>query len=471
MRLFKREKRNTVDTGSKAGVTFLSDGQASYSQGRGSVDRSLKNSTVYACATTRAGDIGALPKSTYEIVDGRKIPFEMPEWLQRPDPNEDGNHHLFQQIEMALALTGNAFVWIVRSPATEEILSLIPIDGSNIRVKRLGPYWAYYVGNSDVPVFNCDVPELSAKRTLIHIKAANYCGPFGLSPIQLHVEDIDKTISARSYVDGFYQRGFSAGTLVEVETDNEDELRAVKQVISQNYSGSRNAYRSFVSNSKITVQKNDLPILEQTFLDSNKMDVLTICSIFKVPASRINLNSFSSPTGVAPARSLEEESIIYAGDLAPEINRIEAAFSALLPDNVFFNLDEMGLIKMDSKGKSELLYSAFQAGSVTPNEYRQVIGQPLINDDWADSTWIPLNHQRPDSRKEMDERAFTRLPLDLLRTGYTPDSVEAFISSVAAGSGIYDSMKLLKHSGILPNSMAQLYSDEQAQVDGNKFDQ
>lgn len=329
----------------------------------------LALSAVWACTNLVAGTIGSLPLMVYETKGGeRKIARGHSLYrLLHDSPNYDQTALDFWEfMASALELWGNAYAEISRTGGN--VAGLSPINPDIVTVKRLKTGEIEYRWTQD------GVARVETDANILHIRG------FGGSPLggmsTLHfgrnafglARAVDKSASA------MFSNGLRPSGVLTFEAFLSKENREIAETqLVEKFVGAQNAGRPMVLEGGTTWQQLTINPEDAQMLESRKFSVEEICRFFGVPPHMIGHTENSTSWGTG----LEQQTLGFQKfTLRRRLKRIEQALEKQLLTaadrargvTIEFNLE--GLLRGDSKARSDFYSSALMNGWMTINEVR-----------------------------------------------------------------------------------------------------
>lgn len=331
---------------------------------------SLKIGAVWACLRLRSDLISTLPLDVYRKVDGRAIEQAKPAVLLRPG---DGMllHEWLYASQMDLDRYGNSFGEIVARDGSQRPMQIELSDPLEWSVSRRDGVVEYRRRGQVVPTMS-----------VWHERQFVVSGlPIGLSPIAYAAMSTGHNLSAQQFALDWFDSGASpSGTL-------QNEAKIVSQAEAETM---KSRFRIATSSRDVFVHGKDWTYTpaggaasDAKFLDSMQVTVADVCRYFGVPGDMIDAET--STGSITYANVTQRNLQLLTMNLGPAITRRELTFSDRLlaaPRYVKFNTD--ALLRMDAKGKLEMLGLGVGSGIYTTDEARGLLDmEPLTPEQIA----------------------------------------------------------------------------------------
>lgn len=371
------------------------DSHTSSSGSAVTVNSSMKLSAVWACVRLRAQTIGSLPlhmKEGYELAKSHRLYS-----LLHDAPNTDVIAAKFwESVVTNIDLWGNAYIKIGR--VTGDVSSLTLLDADKMEVSRSGHRLSYeYAGKS------------VSSKDIMHIRGLTLDGYIGLSAIEYFAETIGFQNDANKAASTEFKNGMKAGGFIDSgqQTLTPEQRNGLRSHLSE-FSNPENSGKWMVleagmkpvSNAGVSIKPSDAQLLE-----SRAFGIEEICRAFLTPPSLIGHTDKASSW----ASSLENTNLGFLTySLTPVLVSIEQEIKRCLftPEDrkkysVKFSVE--GLLRSDSKSRSEYLTSATNSGRMTLNEARALDDLPPIKGGDV----LRLQMQMQDINKENEDEKET----------------------------------------------------------------
>lgn len=338
------------------------DSHTSASGSTVTVTNSMKLSAVWACVRLRSQTIGSLPlhmKEGFEFATDHAL-YD----LLHDAPNTDVvSSKFWEAVVSNIDLWGNAYIKIGR--IGNEVASLTLLDADKMEVSRDGHKRSYRYKND--PIQSKDV---------MHVLGQTLDGYIGLSAIEYFAETIGYQNDANKAASTEFKNGMKAGGFIDSGQQTlTDEQRGRLRGGLAKFSHPENVGKWMVLEAGMKpIPMGGLGIKpsDAQLLESRAFGIEEICRAFLVPPSLIGHTDKASSW----ASSLENTNLGFlAYSLRPtlvaieqEIRRSLFSLSDRKKYTVKFSIE--GLLRSDSKSRSEYLSKAVTDGRLTVNEAR-----------------------------------------------------------------------------------------------------
>jgi len=371
----------------------------------------VRATAVFRCISIIANTIASLPFNVYKRTDdGREPAPQHP--LQRilhDQPNRITSSYTFRQIIAGGLLTnGNGTAVIGRNNAGR-ILDLIQLPPQDVEVERKGrgqsgdfrlDYRVTIDGN------RFDVPQ----ESMIHVPGFGFDGVRGISPIAaVGKQSIGLGLALEEFQGRFTQASARGSGVIEVDKALSPEgLSNLRSAFEKLYSGVEKSGKTVFLDKGMQWKSMQIDPNDAQTLETRRYQVSDIARIFGVPLHLLGETDKATSWG----SGIEQQSIAFVEYvIRPWLVSIEQEFNRKLfraPYYCEFVLD--GLLRGDSKARSEYYSKGINNAFLTPNEARRAENKPpkpggdrlLVN-----SASLPLDsideRNEPQNRRATDQ--------------------------------------------------------------------
>ncbi|MBI1450334.1 phage portal protein [Acinetobacter sp. FL51] len=373
-RLFRKKSLSSVNSGGGWTSIFGNGFHVNFQTSERLSDAEIAaHHTVFTCISLISQDIGKMPILLKRKEEGVWIEQEIPENLRAlKKPNGYQNWQQFsEQWTISLLLRGNAYVLKHRDLFTGKFTGFTILNPDRVKPLISDKGEVFYQLSADNLSGSAD--EIVPASEIIHDRINCFYHPLvGMSPISAcemtasHGLDIQK--SQRTH---FKNNSRPGGVLSAPGPITEETANRVKKQWNENYSG-ENAGCTAVVGDGLKFEPMAISAADSQLIEQLKMTTEIICSVFHVPAFKVDAGSI--PAG----QKVSDLNEIYYSDCLQSL--IEARENLLddalalkdLGFEAFLDLDV--LIRMDSVSQMNRLKEGVGAAILTPNEARLKLG-------------------------------------------------------------------------------------------------
>jgi HK97 family phage portal protein len=344
----------------------------------------LALSTAWACVNLIAGTIGTLPLMVYRTdkKGGRTVARDHNLFSVLHDtPNADQTPVDFMEfISANIELQGNGFARKIKATIGEkrgQVIGLVPLRADIVDVRRAPDGVLRYRFTEYGKPY--DLPQ----DDVLHIRGFGGGPEGGLSTLTYGRHTFSLAQALDRSAGGMFRNGIRPSVVISYKDWLTREQRdQVDGLLEQKYIGSVNAGRPFVAEGGMTVSPLSMTPEDAQMLESRGLSVEEVCRFFGVPPIMVGHGEKTSSWGTG----IQEITLGFIKfTLRRRLSRIEQALrkQLLTADDVAngitieFNLE--GLLRGDSKARSEFYRTMAQIGGMTINEIRQLENLPPVD--------------------------------------------------------------------------------------------
>lgn len=348
--------------------------------------------TAYRAANIISDDVAKMPFQVLQR-NGRKIEQVEPDpvtrnmsYLLQVSPNVWG----WTPFQFKKAVTdwkiwyGNAYIWNpVIGPRQ---LLILPADRTIPVFDMDGNLWYRHTFSNGRTEY---IPSVEILHLMINPDATGF---MGRGVITYARETFGRRLAANKTQSKLYSQGFLPAAYVQMAGEINAEARnKVREAYEETMSGSDNAYRLAVFDSRITkFEPIEIQLRDAQWLESIDATDRDICNFFGLSEHMLN-------RGKEAYNSNEQKYIEYLqGTLDSHlVPWEEGARIRWLPSaeqgNTYFKFIREALLRMDSKARAEKNEIEIRSGQRTPNEAREKNDMSASDDPNADRLFMASN--------------------------------------------------------------------------------
>lgn len=334
--------------------------------------------TAWACVRLVAGTISSLPLMVYRTgPNGREVAQDHPLYRVLHDsPNADQTSlNFWQFMSAAIELHGNAYAEIERASNGRVIALSPPIVPEQVEPRRNASGAIEYrvVGSSESVV---------PQERMLHVRGFGGNPLGGLSTLAYGRQTFGLALSIDRAASGTFRNGVRSSGIMSTDKPLTAEQRArAEELLLEKFTGAMNAGRPMLLDNGVKWEQLTINPDDAQMLESRSFSVEEICRFFSVPPHMIGhtVNSTSWGTGI------EQMTIGFVQfTLRERLKNIESTLEKQLLTpverqqgmRIEFNIE--GLLRGDSKTRSEVHASALMNGWRTINEVRAMENLPPV---------------------------------------------------------------------------------------------
>lgn len=337
-------------------------------------------SAAWACVNLLAGTIASLPLMVYraDAAGNRVVAKDHPLYRVLHDsPNYDQTAlDFWEGGQAALELRGNMHARIEWANARRDrIVALHPIFCPTVTRQSDGSLRYRWTENGK----SYDEPQ----ENVFHVRGFGGSPLGGLSTLSYGRQVFGLSIAVNNTAQTTFANGVRPSLILTTPADRTlgEKREVVEKALQEKHAGAMNAGRPMLLEGGLTPHQISFSPEDAQMLESRSFSVEEICRFFEVPPHMIGHTEKSTSWGTG----LEEQTLRFQKfTLRRRLKRIEQAITKqlLTPADrlagivVEFNLE--GLLRADSKGRSEFYQKMTQIGAMTINEVRALENLPPV---------------------------------------------------------------------------------------------
>jgi len=375
--------------------------------------KSFEIVAFFSAVSLISDTISTLPCGAYLRIGPTRRPLNpRPVWLDQPDIDLSTRAAFFQQVFSSLLVHGNSYTRVFRD-AQGQVVNLVNLNPEKVEVERskVGRKIYKYEGENK-PLTSDDV---------IHIVDLILPGELkGLSRVETLKQSLGLNIALSDYAARFFGTGASASGVIEFPGNltSEQAKQLADGFDARHRNGSRRAHKTGVlsGGAKFVATQTD-PERSQA-LESRKFAVEEIARAFNVPLHLLGV------PGTASYASVEQNNLQFVSmTLRPLAEKVEAAFSRLLPGDAFIKFQFGDLLRADLEARIRSYSVGAQAGFYSTNDIRRLEDLPPV--EQGDQYRVPLaNIALADTETITNEKKIYMVS-QLVQSGFLPSEVLA----------------------------------------------
>jgi HK97 family phage portal protein len=375
--------------------------------------KSMQISTVYSAVLLISDTISTLPVDSYRRIDGNRVPFRpKPMWVNKPDIDLLRTEH-FQQVLVSLLLDGNAFVRIFRD-GRGDVANLVCLDPLRITIRRNpdNREIEYLIDHGDAGIVK--------QRDMLHITEIRRPGASrGISRVEELKEALGLSTALQQFAAKFFGQGATTQGIIEYPGNlTREQADSLARSFDNKHKGFRKAHKTGILSGGAKYVKTGANPDEAQMIASREFDVEVIARIFRIPPSMIGITK----QGAMSYASVEQNNINFVTHtLRPYIQKIEDAYSQLLPNEAFIKFNVDGLLRGDYSTRMQGYSIGLQAGFYSVNDVRRFEDLRPVDD--GDQHRVPLANIDLSDTEIVAQDKKVQMAAKLIQSGFEPKSV------------------------------------------------
>jgi HK97 family phage portal protein len=357
--------------------------------------------------------ISTLPCGAYLRVGPIRRPLNpRPVWLDQPDIDLSTRAAFFQQVFSSLLVHGNSYTRVFRD-AQGQVVNLVNLNPEKVEVERSK------IGRK-VYIYQGENKPLSGDE-IIHIVDLILPGELkGMSRVETLKQALGLNIALSDYAARFFGTGASAAGVIEFPGNltSEQAKQLADGFDARHRNGSRRAHKTGVLSGGAKFVSTQTDPESSQALESRKFAVEEIARAFNVPPHLLGI------PGTASYASVEQNNLQFVSmTLRPLAEKVEAAFSRLLPGDAFIKFQFNDLLRADLEARVRSYSVGAQAGFYSTNDIRRLEDMPPV--DQGDQYRVPLANIALADTETITNEKKVYMVAQLIQSGFSPSEVLA----------------------------------------------
>ena len=387
--------------------------------------------------------IATLPVDSFIRQDGNRRPYRpRPAWVDQPDVDMTRQAH-YQQVLVSLLVNGNSYTRVFRN-AQGEVVNLICLDPSTVQVKRSAVGRKIFIVDGEDKTLSSD--------DIVHITDLIQPGSLtGLSRVERLKEALGLSSAMQSFAARFFGTGATTQGIIEFPGNlTPEQAKNLRDGFDSAHRGFRRAHKTGVLSGGATYKQTTVPNDAAQFLESRRFSVEEIARAFNIPLSMMGV------PGTQSYASVEQNAIQFVTHtLRPYIEKLEWAYSRLLPVEAFLAFNTNGLLRGDFNSRISAYATGLQSGFMSVNDVRKL--EDMSPAEGGDQYRVPLANIALTDTKLVAETEKTNMVKALIQVGFDPaETLKAFGLPPIAHTGV-PSTQLQAVNTIDPTSPDTVY--------------
>ena len=396
---FRRKKPSTPAAGKRSTVLSSSPSYSNYDfinyHDPYTIEKARLNATVSNCIHIIAQGIGQLPWTVWDNEDKSNVcPASLQRILKTPNTFQTKYHFILSLVD-DLLFYGNAFVYIRRDEKSGIVTELVPIPPRDLEVNS---------NQYGYPIYRHDYYGTLTSKEVIHVRDLGLSSLRGASRISIARARIQALDAADQLMIDTFNDGVSITVSIEsAEELGSDTLDRIDEAIQSQFGkgGDRRSGAIILDNGATLKSHKGITPADADLRELRDQLIGEVAAMFRVPAVMVGGSGNQTYNNYTATLAS-----MYRDTYAPIITSIEQAFTlSLLDGDKEFRFDASALTKGDLPTQVKISTDGVKGGILTPNEAREFIGYPTLEDESADTLSSPSmgfsNDDRGDRSGEM----------------------------------------------------------------------
>jgi hypothetical protein len=249
----------------------------------------------------------------------------------------------------------------------------------------------------------------------------------------------------QSFAARFFGQGATTQGIIEYPGNlTAEQAKDLRNNFDNSHKGFKKAHKTGVLSGGAKYTKTSSPPDEAQMLQSQQFAVEQIARIFRVPLHMIQVTT----PGAMSYASVEQNNINFVTHtLRPYVQKIEDAYSRLLPNDAFLKFNVDGLLRGDYTTRIQGYSIGLQAGFYSVNDIRRF--EDLRPVEEGDQFRVPLANINIAEADVIEQDKKVQMAQRLVQSGYDPAQVLSALG-----------LPPIKHTGLPSTQLQQV-----AQID------
>jgi HK97 family phage portal protein len=354
--------------------------------------------------------ISTLPVDAFIRIDGNRKPFRpKPAWVDQPDVDILTRSGHYQQVLVSLMVSGNAFVRVFRD-GQGEVVNLVCLNPDRVEVKRSA------IGRK-VFIVEGEQQPLTSEEVLHLTDLLEPGALVGISRVEKLKDALGVASSLQSYAARFFGQGATTQGVIEFPGAlTPEQAKNLREGFDAAHRGFRKAHKTGVLSGGAVYKQTSVNPNESQALESRKFAVEEIARIFNIPLSMMGV------PGTQSYASVEQNAIQFVTHtLRPYIEKLESAYSKLLPSVAFLKFNVDGLLRGDFNSRVNAYNASLNTGWMSINDVRRL--EDLSPVEGGDAYRVPLANVNLAAAGLTEEETKIGMAAKLIQVGFDPAAV------------------------------------------------
>jgi HK97 family phage portal protein len=269
-------------------------------------------------------------------------------------------------------------------------------------------------------VFDNAEAGVVSKDDMIHITEMRKPGALrGLSRVSELKDNLGLASALQSFAARFFGQGATVQGIIEFPGNlTREQATNLRDNFDISHKGYRKAHKTGVLSGGAKYTKTGTAPDEAQMLESRKLAIEEIARMFRVPPHMIAITT----PGAMSYASLEQNNINFVvHTLRPYLEKIEQAYTRLLPSEAFIKFNVDGLLRGDYTTRIQGYSIGLQAGFYSVNDVRRFEDLRPVED--GDQFRVPLANINITDSQVIEQAKKVEMAQRLVFAGYDPAQV------------------------------------------------
>jgi HK97 family phage portal protein len=369
--------------------------------------------------------ISTLPVDALYRADGEIFPYRpRPAWVDQPDVDNTRQAH-YQQVLVSLMVSGNSFTRVFRDP-NGEVVNLVVLDPTTVEIKRNALGRKMFQVEKESKLLTSD--------DVIHITDLLEPGALrGMSRVSKLSDALGVASALQSYAATFFGQGATTAGVIEFPGPllTAEQAKTLQDGFDSRHKGWKRAHKTGILSGGATYKQTTVPNDSAQFLESRRFAVEEIARAFNIPLHLLGVPDTASYA------SVEQNAIQFVTHtLRPYVEKIEWAYTRLLPNPAYLKFNVNGLMRGDFQTRIQAYSVASQAGFMSINDIRKL--EDLRSVEGGNVYRVPLANVNLSASDLPEMEGKVAMATKLIQAGFDPASTMSALGlpAIAHDGGI-----------------------------------
>ena len=398
---------------------------------------------LWSAVSLISDTISTLPIDSYIRQDGTRRPFRpRPMWVDQPDVDMTRQAH-YGSLLVSLLIYGNSYTRVFRN-GNGDVVNMVVLDPNTVEVKRSAIGRKIFVVTGE--------EQALTSEEIIHIMDLVEPGAIvGTSKIDRLKEALGLGLALQDFAAMFFGQGVTGSLVVEYPNNLlPEQAKSLSDSLSNRHGGWRKSGRVPVLTGGATMKDIGIKNDQSQFIESRRFFVEEVARLFNIPLHMMDVPGSQSYS------SVEQSAIQFVQHcLRPYAEKVEWAYSRLLPVEAFLKFNFDGLLRGDFNSRITAYSTGLQSGFMSVNDVRRL--EDLSPVDGGDQYRVPLANIALTDTALVAEKEKVEMVKALVQLGFDPAASLTAIGLGPIGHTGVPSSQLQQVSTIDPENPASVY--------------
>jgi HK97 family phage portal protein len=372
-------------------------------------DSAFQVNAIFSAVSLISDTISTLPVDALYRADGEIFPYRpRPSWVDQPDVDNTRQAH-YQQVLVSLMVSGNSFTRVFRDP-NGEVVNLVVLDPTTVEIKRNALGRKMFQVEKESKLLTSD--------DVIHITDLLEPGALrGMSRVSKLSDALGVASALQSYAATFFGQGATTAGVIEFPGPllTAEQAKTLQDGFDSRHKGWKRAHKTGILSGGATYKQTTVPNDSAQFLESRRFAVEEIARAFNIPLHLLGVPDTASYA------SVEQNAIQFVTHtLRPYVEKIEWAYTRLLPSPAYLKFNVNGLMRGDFQTRIQAYSVASQAGFMSINDIRKL--EDLRSVEGGNVYRVPLANVNLSASDLPEMEGKVAMATKLIQAGFDPAS-------------------------------------------------